>query len=52
MMFQGKTPRKDPEGDYRGLRGLSKTHFTWKDPSDLSKPTSGVFPRDLSLEND
>ena len=41
--------RKTPEGGYRGLRGLSKASFTWKDPSDPSKPTSGVFPRGLSL---
>ena len=32
MMSQGKTPKKDPPGGYKGLRGLSKASFTWKDP--------------------
>ena len=40
---------KTSEGGYRGLRGLSKASITWKDPSDPSKPTSGVFQRGLSL---
>ena len=38
-----------PEGVYRGLRVLSKASLTWKDSSDPCKPTSGVFPRGLSL---
>ena len=34
---------------YRSLRGLFKASFIWKDTSDLCKPSSGVFPRSLSL---
>ena len=41
MMSQGKTPKKDPPGGYKGLRGLSKASFTWKYPPDPSKPTWG-----------
>ena len=54
MMFQGKTFWKDPlkrppRRVYRGMRVLSKTCFTWKDPSDPCKLISvnlskGSFP--------
>ena len=37
-MFQGKIPRKKPEG---GLQGVWAS-FTWKDPSDPCKPLRGL----------